>query len=704
MAKKKLGLIIRLASALPGVVLIILGFLFLEQPNEATSEINIRVLEGVGRIIQIGVFCLFFFGTAFLIFVGIIRSRVRWLNAIGLFIGGIAAIRILIALVFGTGLMTVSIVVLMVMACWLCLFSFLIDEKRRLKWIGVCLIACAVMTAGVYILNRPIPFEGTTLTQPRKQLTFGQLQGSGATQLIHMSYMTKPEWGQKASNRFSGSITTSDTRMKTRLKDGTSHGNGQTLFPSFSVDFVSDGDVLIPRYKGIISTWQNSGSFWDVVVGVGKIWREDGDKGWDRASFPITLVSRKAGQVKNCVGSFIYNRSGISNIYVQCSQETSAASDSQVGDMLATFTAEYKPGRLEDSAEMIQAYYKTKAARLPVYPLDKIDSEGKLGRLFENIKSWTSLGALVIDGNIYLHPPQTRQGPYPYPHEMRHGVYSVTKSLAGGLSMFFLAQRYGEAIFDEKITDYVPELANHPGWQGVTFSHTLNMVTGTEGIDSGTKIMPLLWSPSADEGIEAVSILGDAPEAPGEKSNYASTNTFVLSYAMQKYVEKKEGKGVYYWDLVRGKVLTPINASSLALQHTEESDGSQGIPTLGWGAFPTVDEAAKIALLMAAEGEYNGRQLLHRGKVREALLRTKWTGYPAYPSRQNHPRTYSHSLWSHDVPNAACQLKMVYMLGHGGNYVAFLPNNSIFIRFADKMDYYVDPHIQAVEEIHTSCK
>ena len=109
--------------------------------------------------------------------------------------------------------------------------------------------------------------------------------------------------------------------------------------------------------------------------------------------------------------------------------------------------------------------------------------------------------------------------------------------------MFYLAQRYGEAIFDERITDYVPVLANHPGWQSVTFSNVLNMVTGTEGSDDdGALIVPFILTSTADEGIKKISELKDSSEAPGEEFNYASTNTFVLSYAMQKYVEKKEGK------------------------------------------------------------------------------------------------------------------------------------------------------------------
>jgi len=704
MKKKILRVILRLAAALPGIFMLILGILFLNQPEQAAFFLNMKLLDGIGRGIHIGAFCLFFFGTALLILLGAFRSRHRWLYASAMFIGGIAAIRILATLIFGSGMTTESIVISLVITCWLCVCAFLIDDKKNPKLISICFIACAVMAVGVYIFTKPIPFEGTTLTQPRKQLTFKQLQEPGAPHLLHMSYLAKPEWGQKASNNFSGSLTFVETRMVTRLNDISSHGIGQTLFPSFSVDFISDGDVLIPRQKGIISTWQNGKSFWDVVPGTGKVWKEAGDKGWDRASFPITLVSRKSGQAKNCVAAFVYNQKEVSNIYVQCSQETSPTGIHQVGDMLVTLNAEYQSKTFEDSADIIQEYHKAKATRLPIYPLDKVDSEGKVALLFDDDNAWTSVGALIIDGNIYLHPPKTRHGNYPYPHEMRHGVMSVTKSLAGGLSMFYLAQRYGEEVFNEKITDYVQALASHPGWQGVTFSHVLNMVTGTVGRDDGKLIMPLIFSPSAEEGIKAVSNLGDSPEAPGEKSNYASTNTFVLSYAMQKYVEKKEGKGVYYWDLVRENVLKPIKAGYLALQHTEESDGSKGIPTLGWGAFPTIDEIAKISLLLSNEGEYRGQQLLHKGKIREALHRTKWNGYVAYPSRNNHPRNYSHSFWSHYVPNEKCKLKIIYMLGQGGNYVTFLPSKVILIRFWDKMDYYIDPIVHAVEEIKTSCK
>jgi CubicO group peptidase (beta-lactamase class C family) len=305
---------------------------------------------------------------------------------------------------------------------------------------------------------------------------------------------------------------------------------------------------------------------------------------------------------------------------------------------------------------------------------------------------------VIIDGSIYLHPPMTRHGIYPYPHEMRHGVFSVTKSLSGSLSMFYLAERYGEDVFEELITDYITVLADHPGWQNVTFSHVLNMVTGVEGNDKGGYITPFIHAPGMDAGIKAISNLKDLPEQPGEKFNYASTNSFVLSYAMQKLVEKKEGKGIYYWDLVHENVLKPIKAESFVLQHTEEPDGSKGIPIIGWGAYPTVDETAKIATLLLNEGRYKNHQLLNKRKVREALYRTDWEGYDSYENRR-----YNHSFWSRNISIGGCTKRVSYMIGHGGNYVMFLPDNAILIWYIDKMDYAIDPVVRAVGKTITWC-
>jgi len=61
---------------------------------------------------------------------------------------------------------------------------------------------------------------------------------------------------------------------------------------------------------------------------------------------------------------------------------------------------------------------------------------------------------------------------------MRHGVFSVTKSLGAAVALWRLAQKYGDEVLALKIKDYVPVTAAHDGWERVTFADALNMATG----------------------------------------------------------------------------------------------------------------------------------------------------------------------------------------------------------------------------------
>jgi len=89
-----------------------------------------------------------------------------------------------------------------------------------------------------------------------------------------------------------------------------------------------------------------------------------------------------------------------------------------------------------------------------------------------------SANGLIVDGVIYLRGCHTRAGPYPYCRHMRHGVFSVTKSLGAAVALLRLAQTYGDQVFDLKIKDYVTVTATHDGWERVTFGDALNMATG----------------------------------------------------------------------------------------------------------------------------------------------------------------------------------------------------------------------------------
>ena len=552
--------------------------------------------------------------------------------------------------------------------------------------------------------NKIVSWNGPVLTQPRDQLSVEQLRGDSIPVLLDMSYYSRPEWAGEAKHSLSGSVSFQDTEMT--YPEGRDPYEGENIFPGVTIDFITNDGDLIPIQKDIMITGNQSKSFWDIMVGTGEVWQEEQDGEWSRASFPLTLTDRYIGQARNCVATFVYKSDSISKVCVQCSQETADLNDHQIGNMLVRLQAEYKPGLYADSAHVIERHHQFKMRRLPVFPLSTVDINNEVTDYFEKsfyTNASTSLGALLMDEKLYLQPPETRHGLYPYPAEMRHGVYSVTKSMAGALSLLYFAERYGEDIFDELITDYVPALAGHPGWQGVTFSHTLNMVTGTVGGESSDHLFNILiQARTAEEAINNIAGLGDAPEAPGEKFNYASTNLFVLSYALQSYVKEKEGTGVYYWDLVRDNVLKPIGAEYFTVMNTVEADGSKGIPRLAYGALPTLDEAAKIAMLLVNEGNYKGQQLLNREKTREALGRTSWQGYST--GNDYRGKFYRHSFWATDVRANGCSVYVTYMLGYGANYVWFFPSGLTAIRFMDEYDMDFKDLVKGVEKIRSSYK
>jgi hypothetical protein len=87
---------------------------------------------------------------------------------------------------------------------------------------------------------------------------------------------------------------------------------------------------------------------------------------------------------------------------------------------------------------------------------------------------------------------------------MRHAAFSMTKSLGAAIALLWLAQTYGDQVFDLRIKDYVPVTAAHDGWERVTFADALNMATGIG--DNRPQRTPN--HPSADEQKPKMSQMG----------------------------------------------------------------------------------------------------------------------------------------------------------------------------------------------------
>lgn len=481
-------------------------------------------------------------------------------------------------------------------------------------------------------------------------------------------------------------------------------GYSPARFPAVDLRLVSDGADLIPLDRGLLAAWPFGGSYWDVIVGPGRVWREQEDGGWSRAALPLTLASRKEGQARNCVATFLYDATKTSNVFVQCSQENAAPSAFTPGDMRVHIAAEFEPATSFDFDDEISAFRAEREDRYPVRDwseLPALDPTSVLSDFNEGASApgVRSFSGLIVDGVLYREAPPTRHGPYPFPDDMRHGVHSITKSLAAGLSMLYFAERYGDDIFDTLITDLIPEAVGLPGWQGVTLEHVLNMATGTAGEDAGA--VSFVFRPDgAFETLEFIADIGDAPPFPGMEFSYATTHTFVLSFALQRLVESREGPDAQYWDLVQKDVLDPIGVFNLPMQFSLEMSGESGVPTLGVGAFPTADDVAKIVQLYLDEGVHDGVRLLSARRTREALNRTTWPGYQV-----SQYTNYQHSFWLFTATSSVygCSYRPSMMQGFGGNHVVFTPGGVVGIRLKDDDDYSIAPILRAAEKIRPSC-
>jgi len=147
-------------------------------------------------------------------------------------------------------------------------------------------------------------------------------------------------------------------------------------------------------------------------------------------------------------------------------------------------------------------------------------------------------------------------------------------------------------------------------------------------------------------------------------------------------------------------VLKPIGVHHAPILRTIESDGSRGVPLFWVGLYPTVDDLAKVAILLRDGGQYRGQQLLHPGKVAEALRQTGELGFPSGEMNGAGEGTYLLSFWSMPYRTVDGRtLQIPYMSGFGGNRVVFNPNGVIAFRLTDAQDYDSQPLTRVAESI-----
>lgn len=470
-------------------------------------------------------------------------------------------------------------------------------------------------------------------------------------------------------------------------------------FPALSVQLMTVGDVLLPVDRNIIS--DGSAVSWDIILSPGKVWSETTDLGFSRASFPFTLVTNQWNEAHNGVATFLYDDTRVSNLHFQVDQET--ASWSQVS-FQGIATASYAPAAVADGARIAQGYLDEVGARVEVKEWAELVAEypgADLSPFTRDLQSRDiSASGILVDNVLYLHSANTRRDAYPYPLEMRHGVFSVTKSAQAGLTMLRLAEKYGEQVFDLFVTDHVNVTATHNGWNGVTFGHLLNMVAGigdnfpspdarvtfADENDESSPVWNATWNtfPKSPKLVAAFGY-SDYPWAPGQIVRYNTVHTFILGAALHNFYEAMEGPGVSVWRMMQDEVYEPIG---IQVMPTLQTSDLEPIPIYGFGMFLNAYDTARITQLLSGDGMFGGQQILHRERTRQSLYKIGNSGFETFAAvpieAGSENARYRNSFWSFTLSGPGnCTVRIPYMWGYGGNFVVILPNGISAFRYAD---------------------
>lgn len=191
----------------------------------------------------------------------------------------------------------------------------------------------------------------------------------------------------------------------------------------------------------------------------------------------------------------------------------------------------------------------------------------------------------------------------PYRVELKHRVYSVTKSVISTLIGMALDEGKLDSV-DRKILDFFPgrAIANlDDAKRAITIRQLLDMRSGLAWQDSlGVSFNAMERSPDWQQFVL------DHPmeNAPGTTFNYSGGNTHLLSAILSKAT----GKSAH--DYAREKLFAPLGIDDVLWRHDP-----QGISGGGAGLYLQPRDMAKLGYLYLRNGQWEGKQILPRSWI-----------------------------------------------------------------------------------------
>lgn len=540
-----------------------------------------------------------------------------------------------------------------------------------------------------------------------------QLTGTASISLQHYSNYALPANAANPLNQFSGTLTL-------RIVNGTLTEQGTSLagsytnpnrLPDFSFQFVQHGTHLIPLQRQLIATSHPS---WEYLLMPGRVWQENGDNGYSRAALPFALQEVNANCTHNGVMTFLFKDDGsVSKVAYQIAQETCQYFKFNLHGKL---NASYQRASIGNAAAIKTAYEQELAARLPVKPLSELATDyPQASIVLANIGSDQSSSHLTaygvyFNGVHYAGNCATRQGDYPFCEAMALPSYSTAKSVVAGFALMRLEQKYDGNQRQLAISDYVSECAASR-WANVSFGQTLDMATGN--YDSAAASVDEAAQATIDHFFLVASHQQKIQHAcayprkatPGSQFVYHSSDTYILSRAMQQYYRSVAGPSAdYYTDLLVNELWQPLQLSPLTYNSKRTYDAIAQ-PWAGYGLSFITDDLVKLGrFAYGQQGKIKGQQLLDATMLQEAMQLGGNGGLNTGTASSR----YRYGFWAYDLSDSA-QVEcanpawLPYMSGFGGIGIVMLPNQMVYYYVSDNNEYGFTKTVKELAKISPVC-
>lgn len=188
----------------------------------------------------------------------------------------------------------------------------------------------------------------------------------------------------------------------------------------------------------------------------------------------------------------------------------------------------------------------------------------------------------------------------PYKPELKHTMYSVSKSFTATAIGFAVAEK--KLKVTDKVISFFPESLPKtisPNLANLEIKDLLTMSVGHDKSFNQEVFTTENW-------VEAFLNMPIANE-PGTKFLYNTSASYMMSAIIQKVT------GQTLLDYLEPRLLKPLGITGLDW----ETD-LQGIQTGGWGIRVKTEDMAKFGQLFLQKGKWNGKQILPESWIEEA--------------------------------------------------------------------------------------